>query len=80
MKNIPKVFGLIQAKNEWPPLALSISHALMHHVDEVYVLNHASLDRPKDCSIYRSCGKTGFTSLTGTMSSIGKRYLQTLLS
>jgi hypothetical protein len=45
MKNIPKVFGLIQAKNEWPLLALSISHALMHHVDEVYVLNHASTDR-----------------------------------
>lgn len=48
MKNIPKVFGLIQAKDEWPLLALSISHALMHHVDEVYVLNHASEDRSSE--------------------------------
>jgi hypothetical protein len=48
MKNIPKVFGLIQAKNEWPLLALSISHALMHHVDKVYVLNHASADRSSE--------------------------------
>jgi len=48
MKNIPKVFGLILAKNEWPLLALSISHALMHHVDEVYVLTHASADRSSE--------------------------------
>jgi len=48
MNNIPKVFGLIHAKNEWPLLALSISHALMHHVDEVYVLNHASADRSSE--------------------------------
>jgi hypothetical protein len=45
MKNSPKVFGLILAKNEWPLLALSVSHALMHHVDEVYLFNHASTDR-----------------------------------
>lgn len=39
-----KVIGLIVAKNEWPLLALSISHALMHHVDEVYFLNHSCTD------------------------------------
>ena len=44
MNPLPKVVGLMQAKNEWPLLALSISHALMYHVDEVYVLNHASAD------------------------------------
>jgi len=44
MKATPRVVGLVQACNEWPLLALSISHALMHHVDEVYVLIHASAD------------------------------------
>jgi hypothetical protein len=44
MNSLPKVVGLVQAKNEWPLLALSISHALMYHVDEVYVLNHSSTD------------------------------------
>jgi len=39
-----KVVGLVQARNEWPLLALSISHALIYHVDEVYVLNHSSTD------------------------------------
>lgn len=39
-----KIVGLVQAKNEWPLLALSISHALMNHVDEVFVLNHGSTD------------------------------------
>ncbi len=44
MKAPSKIIGLVQAKCEWPLLALSISHALMHHVDEVYVLNHLSAD------------------------------------
>jgi hypothetical protein len=44
VKTPDKVVGLVQASNEWPLLALSISHALMHHVDEVYVLNHSSTD------------------------------------
>ncbi len=44
MNSTVRVVGLVQAKNEWPLLALSISHALMHHVDEVYVLNHSSTD------------------------------------
>ncbi len=48
MKEVSKVVGLIQAKNEWPLLALSISHALMHHVDEVYVLNHGSVDQTSE--------------------------------
>lgn len=44
MKNLPKVIGVIQVRDEWPLLAVSISHALMNHVDEVYVLNHGSKD------------------------------------
>jgi len=48
MKALPAVVGLIQARNEWPLLALSISHALMHHVDEVYVLNHSSTDGTRE--------------------------------
>ena len=36
--------GIIQASNEYPLLGLSISHALMYHVDEIYVLNHACHD------------------------------------
>ena len=44
MNSLARVVGLVQANNEWPLLALSISHALMCHVDEVYVLNHASTD------------------------------------
>jgi len=39
-----RTVGLVQASNEWPLLALSISHALMYHVDEVYLLNHSSTD------------------------------------
>jgi hypothetical protein len=39
-----KVVGIIQASNEYPLLGLSISHALMYHVDEIYVLNHACHD------------------------------------
>jgi len=35
-----KVIGIIQAYNEGPLLALSVSHALTYHVDEVFLLNH----------------------------------------
>jgi hypothetical protein len=42
------IAGLVQAQDEWPFLAVSISHALMHHVDDVYVLNHASSDETHD--------------------------------
>jgi hypothetical protein len=48
MKNVSKVVGLIHSKNEWPLLALSISHALMYNVDEVYVLNHGSVDQSSE--------------------------------
>lgn len=44
MNTNPKIIGIIQTKNAWPVSALSISYALMHHVDEVYVLNHSSTD------------------------------------
>ena len=48
MKQLPKIVGVIQTYNEWPLLALSITHALMHHVDEVFVLNHASDDETEE--------------------------------
>jgi hypothetical protein len=44
MKTYPKVIGLIMASNEWPLVSLSISHALMRHVDMVYVLKHRCTD------------------------------------
>lgn len=39
-----KIVGIIQANNEWPLLLVSISHALIHHVDEVFLLNHSHHD------------------------------------
>lgn len=39
-----KITGIIQCKNEWPLVALTITHALINHVDEVYVLNDSSSD------------------------------------
>ncbi|ABK42922.1 conserved hypothetical protein [Magnetococcus marinus MC-1] len=39
-----KVVGLVQCKNEWGLIALSITHALRNHVDEVFVLNDSSSD------------------------------------
>lgn len=44
MKEFSKIVGIVQASNEWPLIALSIAHALTYHVDEVFVLNHASTD------------------------------------
>lgn len=41
----PRIIGIIQCKNEWALGAVSITHALQHHVDEVYVVDHASTDR-----------------------------------
>ena len=43
-----KVAGIVQCKNEWPLIALSITHALINHVDEVYVLNDSSTDETYD--------------------------------
>lgn len=41
----PKIVGIVLAKNEWGLIAVAISHALMNHVDEVYVLDYSSTDR-----------------------------------
>jgi hypothetical protein len=40
-----KIVGIVFAKNEWGLIVVSISHALINHVDEVYVVNHASTDQ-----------------------------------
>lgn len=40
----PRIIGIVQCKNEWALVAVSITHALMHHVDEVHVLNDSSSD------------------------------------
>lgn len=42
MKPSPKIVGLVQVRDEWPLLAVSVSHALLNHVDEVFLLNHSS--------------------------------------
>lgn len=44
MEPLPKIIGIVEARNEWPLLSLSISNALMYHLDEIYVLNHMSID------------------------------------
>jgi len=40
----PRILGLVMARDEWPLLAISISHALLHHVDRVVVVDHGSED------------------------------------
>ena len=44
MSDRPKVHGFMALKDEWPLCALSISHALEHHVDDLLVLDHESSD------------------------------------
>ena len=39
-----RVAGLIEARDEWPLVAVSISHALMHHADSVWVVAHSCTD------------------------------------
>lgn len=39
-----KIHGVVIARNEWPLLGLSISHALFYHVDKVFVIDHSSTD------------------------------------
>jgi hypothetical protein len=34
----------MQVRDEWPLVALSASHALLVHVDELYILDHCSSD------------------------------------
>ncbi len=41
---IPLIHGLVMARNEWPLLEVAVTHALVHHVDMVHVLDHASTD------------------------------------
>lgn len=40
----PRVLGVLIARDEWPLLGLSITHALTNHVDEILVVDHASQD------------------------------------
>jgi hypothetical protein len=39
-----KILGYVMAKNEWPLLGLSITHAISSGVDHVVVVNHESSD------------------------------------
>jgi sulfur carrier protein ThiS len=43
-----KINGIVIARNEWPLLGLSISHALFYHVDKVFVIDHSSTDYTKN--------------------------------
>jgi len=43
-----KIHGVVVARNEWPLLGLSISHALFYHVDKVFVIDHSSTDDTKN--------------------------------
>lgn len=39
-----KILGYVMARNEWPILGLSVTHALLTLADEVLVLDHGSTD------------------------------------
>lgn len=39
-----KVVGVVQCKNEWGLIAMSVSYALLNHVDSVWVLDDGSSD------------------------------------
>ena len=41
---LPRVLGVLIARNEWPLLGICITHALVNHVDELIVVDHASTD------------------------------------
>jgi hypothetical protein len=38
------IHGVVMARDEWPLLELSITHALLHNVDRVWVIDHGSVD------------------------------------
>lgn len=40
-----KVIGVVQCKNEWGLIAMSVSYALLNHVDAVWVLDDGSSDQ-----------------------------------
>jgi hypothetical protein len=42
--SLPRILGVLIARNEWPLLGISITHALVNHVDELIVVDHASTD------------------------------------
>lgn len=42
--SLPRVLGVLIARNEWPLLGISITHALVNHVDELIVVDHSSTD------------------------------------
>lgn len=42
--SLPRVLGVLIARNEWPLLGISITHALVNHVDELIVVDHDSTD------------------------------------
>jgi hypothetical protein len=39
-----KITGFMTIKNEWPLAAVSISHALINHVDQMYIVDNGSQD------------------------------------
>ena len=39
-----RILGYVMARNEWPMLGISVTHALQSGVDEVLVVNHSSTD------------------------------------
>ncbi len=45
MSDAGRVIGVMLSHDEWPLLALSASHALVHNVDELWVVDHFSADR-----------------------------------
>lgn len=40
-----RVIGVVQCKNEWGLIAVSVTHALLHHVDAVWILDDGSTDQ-----------------------------------
>jgi glycosyltransferase involved in cell wall biosynthesis len=40
----PSILGVVVTRNEWPLVGAAITHALNHHVDTVYVIDHGSSD------------------------------------
>ena len=39
-----RILGYVMARDEWPMLGMSVTHALLSGVDEVLVVNHSSTD------------------------------------
>lgn len=39
------IHGVIVCRDDWGPLALSICHALIYHVDVIHVVDHGSVDQ-----------------------------------